>query len=67
MTDTDPLLISVKDAARILGGLSAWQVYQLMDSEQLASCYVGRRRFTTPEALRAYRDSLPTEREPEPA
>ena len=58
MTEIQPIFVSVKEAARILG-LTTWSVYQLLDAQKIASQYHGRRRLVRVESLREYADSLP--------
>lgn len=55
----EPLLISLKDAAPIIG-LSYYGFYELIEAGTIPSVYQGRRRYVTPQALRTYVDSLPT-------
>lgn len=62
----DPIFVSVKEAARMLG-LSEWSVYQLLDTADedsgrplIASQYQGRRRLVRYTSLVAYADELPT-------
>lgn len=57
----EPIFISVKQAAEMLG-IAAWSVYELCDSGAIASQYHGKRRLVRLESVRAYADSLPTER-----
>ena len=63
MTEIQPIFVSVKEAARILG-LTTWSVYQLLDAQKIASQYHGRRRLVRVESLREYADSLPDVPEP---
>jgi excisionase family DNA binding protein len=58
VTEIQPIFVSVKEAARILG-LTTWSVYQLLDQQKIASQYHGRRRLVRVESLRDYADSLP--------
>lgn len=57
-TQIQPIFVSVKEAAKILG-LTTWSVYQLLDQQKIASQYHGRRRLVRVESLREYADSLP--------
>lgn len=57
----EPIFVSVKDAAQILGGISPWSVYQLLDNKVIASQYHGRRRLVRLDSLREYAKGLPTE------
>lgn len=59
MTTIDPIFVSVKEAARILG-LSTWSVYQKLDSQTIASQYEGRKRLVVLASLREYAANLPT-------
>lgn len=62
MPDPDPIFVSVKDAARILG-LSTWAVRNdLLDTQIVESRYHGRRRLVSLASLRDYADSLPSAR-----
>lgn len=58
---TDPITVTAKDAAKLLG-ISPWSVYQLCEQKKVASRYHGRRRLIELESLRDYVKSLPTER-----
>lgn len=55
----DPIFVSVKEAARILGGVTTWYIYQLLDAGQIDSQYQGRRRFVVLSSLRDYAANLP--------
>ena len=59
MTDLDPIFISVKEAARILG-LSTWSMYQKLDQQVIESRYDGRKRLVVVASLREYAAGLPT-------
>ncbi|MGH3355137.1 MAG: helix-turn-helix domain-containing protein [Nocardioidaceae bacterium] len=65
MTDIDPIFVSVKEAARILG-ISPWVCYQLLDKGGIESRYHGRRRLVSYQSLVEYADRLP-EHPPAPA
>lgn len=54
----EPIFVSVKDAARILG-LSAWSVYQLLNDGVIDSRYQGRRRTVVLKSVRDYAAGLP--------
>ena len=54
----DPIYVSVKEAARLLG-LSTWSVYQKLDQQVIESRYDGRKRLVVVKSLREYADSLP--------
>lgn len=56
----EPIFVSVKDAAKILGGISPWSVYQLLDAGAIKSQYHGRRRLVVVDSLREYAKALPT-------
>lgn len=58
----EPIFISVKQAAEALG-ISAWQVYQLLDRQDIESRYQGRRRSVDVKSLRAYAAALPATNE----
>lgn len=55
----EPLLISLKDAAAIVG-LKYYGFYELVEKNIIPTSYQGRRRYVTPQALRDYVASLPT-------
>jgi excisionase family DNA binding protein len=57
--DLDPIYVSVKEAARLLG-LSAWSIYQKLDQQVIESRYDGRKRLVVVESLRKYAASLPS-------
>lgn len=57
-----PILASVKDAAEILGGITTWQVYRLLEAGELESRYIGKRRMVVMDSLRTYVEQLPTTR-----
>jgi excisionase family DNA binding protein len=61
MPELDPIFITVKDAARMLG-VSTWTTYQLLDSQTIASQYHGRKRLVVLTSLREYAEGLPTSR-----
>lgn len=54
----EPIFVSVKDAARILG-LSAWSVYQLLNEGLIDSRYQGRRRSVVLKSVQDYAAALP--------
>lgn len=58
MPDLDPIYVSVKEAARMLG-LSTWSIYQKLDAQEIESRYDGRKRLVVVESLRKYAASLP--------
>lgn len=55
---TDPILVSVKEAARLVG-LSAASMYELCDKQEVVSVYRGRRRLVNHESLKAWAEALP--------
>lgn len=59
MDQVDPIFVSVKEAARVLG-LSTWAVYQKLDSQAIESRYDGRKRLVLVTSLRKYAADLPT-------
>lgn len=58
MTDIDPIFVSVKDAARILG-LSSQVLYSKLDQQVIESRYDGRKRLVVLASLRKYAANLP--------
>lgn len=54
----EPIFVSVKDAALILG-LSQFSVYQLLNNGAIESRYQGRRRSVVLTSLREYAAALP--------
>lgn len=58
MTQLDPIYVSVKEAARILG-LSTWSLYQKLDKQVIESRYDGRKRLVVVESLRRYAANMP--------
>lgn len=58
--ELEPELISVKEAAKFLGGIAEFTIYRELDRKTIASQYIGRRRMVVVESLRAYRAGLPT-------
>jgi excisionase family DNA binding protein len=59
----DPIFVTVKEGARLLG-ISPWTCYQLLKTGGLESRYIGRRRLIPLAALTTYAEGLPTEPEP---
>lgn len=57
--DLDPIYVSVKEAARLLG-LSTWSMYSKLDQQVIESRYDGRKRLVLLTSLREYADSLPS-------
>lgn len=58
MPELDPIYVSVKEAARILG-LSTWAIYQKLDQQIIESRYDGRKRLVVLTSLREYAANLP--------
>lgn len=58
MPELDPIYVSVKEAARILG-VSTWLMYQRLDQQVIKSRYEGRKRLVDMESLRTYAAGLP--------
>lgn len=58
MPELDPIYVSVKEAARMLG-VSTWLMYQKLDQQVIESRYEGRKRLVRMDSLRAYAESLP--------
>ena len=56
---TDPIFVSVAEAARILA-LSPRAVYALLDQQVIESRYMGRKRLVSYAALVEYAAGLPT-------
>lgn len=54
----DPIYVSVKEAARMLG-VSTWLMYQRLDQQVIESRYEGRKRLVLMDSLRKYATSLP--------
>lgn len=59
MPKMDPIFVSVKEAADVLG-LTTWSVYKLLDEQKIASQYHGKRRLVRVDSMKAYADNLPT-------
>lgn len=59
MADLDPIYVSVKEAARLLG-VSTWTLYQRLDQQVIESRYEGRKRLVLVSSLREYAEALPT-------
>lgn len=60
---TEPIFISVKEAARMLG-LHTWTVYKKLDEQKIESRYDGTRRLVSVASVREYAASLPTTKRP---
>lgn len=61
MADVKPLLVSVKEAARILD-CSTWKVYELLNAGEIDGRYMGASRKVIYTSLEAYAAGLPEER-----
>lgn len=59
MPDLEPINVSVKEAARVLG-VSTWTLYQRLDQQAIESTYEGRKRLVNYASLKAYAAALPT-------
>lgn len=55
----DPIFISVKETAHLLG-LTKWSIYKLLDERAIDSQYHGKRRLVRLASVREYADALPT-------
>ena len=58
--DLLPILVSVKRTAQILGDITTWQVYRLLEAGEIESRYIGRRRMVLLTSLREYAKNLPS-------
>lgn len=58
MPELDPIYVSVKEAARMLG-VSTWLMYQRLDKQVIESRYEGRKRLVSLASLREYAAALP--------
>lgn len=66
-TSSEPQLFSVKDAARVLGGISIWTLHKHIAYGNVKVTRIGRRVFLTAgEVERIRRDGLPSLRLPQP-
>lgn len=59
MAELEPLFVTVKEAARLLG-VSSWTLYQRLDQQAIESQYEGRKRLVSYPSLKAYAAGLPT-------
>lgn len=57
MPELEPIYVSVKEAARILG-VSTWLMYQKLDAQAIESRYEGRKRLVSYASLKDYAGSL---------
>lgn len=58
MPELDPIYVSVKEAARILG-VSTWLMYQRLDAQAIESRYEGRKRLVSYASLKDYAAAMP--------
>jgi excisionase family DNA binding protein len=58
MSELDPIYVSVKEAARILG-VSTWLMYQRLDQQAIESRYEGRKRLVSYASLKDYAAAMP--------
>ena len=63
MAELQPIFVSVKETAKILGDITTWQVYRLLDSSEIESRYIGKRRMVVLASVQQYAEGLPTERD----
>lgn len=56
--DHQPLLLSVTDARRRLGGIGVTKIYDLFKHGELVKVNIGRRGFVTTKSLEAYVDRI---------
>ena len=61
MADLEPMFVTVKEAARLLG-VSTWTMYQRLDQQVIESQYEGRKRLVSYPSLKAYAEGLPNVR-----
>lgn len=64
--DLEPIYISVKQAAAMLG-IVPWSVYELLKDDKLDARYFGKRRLIRLDSVRAFAETLPAERPEETA
>lgn len=57
VSNLDPLLITVKEAAGVLS-ITPWSVYRLLDDQKIESRYQGRRRYVVVSSLHEYVETL---------
>jgi cell fate regulator YaaT (PSP1 superfamily) len=53
-----PLLVSVRDARQMLGGVGRTKIYQLMDLGKLRSVSIGRRRMLVTASIERLVDEM---------
>ncbi|WP_459982639.1 hypothetical protein [Nocardioides sp. AN3] len=58
-TNLEPIFISAKETARLLG-ITQWSVYKILDNLEIESRYYGKRRLVVLESVRRFAASLPT-------
>lgn len=59
MSDLEPINVSVKKAADLLG-VSTWLLYKRLDEQAIESTYEGRKRLVNYASLKAYAAGLPS-------
>lgn len=59
MQDLEPINVSVKEAARVLG-VSTWLLYKRLDEQAIESTYEGRKRLVNYQSLKTYASALPS-------
>ena len=52
-----PILLSIKDAAQVLG-VSPWSIRRLLDSKAIADAWIGQRRLVVLRSLEEYAASV---------
>jgi hypothetical protein len=57
----EPLLYSVEEACRILGGISKPSLYRLINTDQISPVKIGKRSFFTMRELRRFVTGLEAE------
>lgn len=60
--DRPSTLMSVKDTAEDLGGVTTLYVYRLLNADAIESRYIGKRRMVVRASLEEYIEGLPTTR-----
>lgn len=59
----EPIFVSVAEAADALA-VSRWQIYELLNKQQIESRYQGRKRLVVVSSLREYAQGLKAYPEP---
>ena len=52
-----PLLVSVNEARRLLGGLGRTKFYEILNQRQLTAVKIGRRTLVRVDSIHRYLDS----------